>query len=80
MVGGAGSLYGVREGVCPGVRLEEELRWLAHRFHGVMCSGHAQDPAFAPSSSEVAVGLFGLSVFCYAGRDWGQEKKGDDRG
>ena len=62
--------------MCPGVRLEEELRWLAHRFHGVMCSGHAQDPAFAPSSSEVAVGLFGLSVFCYAGRDWVQEEKG----
>ena len=52
--------------MCPGVRLEEELRWSVYPFHGVMCSGHAQDPDFAPSSSEVAVGLFGLFVSCYA--------------
>ena len=51
--------------MCPGVRPEEELRWLTRCFHGVMCSGHAQDPAFAPGSSEVAVGLFGLFVSCY---------------
>ena len=79
MVGGAGSLYGVREGVCPGVRLEEELRWLAHRFHGVTCSGHAQDPAFAPSSSEVAVGLWSFCILlCWEGLGAG-EKRGRQR-
>ena len=31
-------------------------------FGGAVCRGHAQCPAFAPSCSEVAVGLFGLFV------------------
>ena len=37
------------------------LRWFAHPFGGVECR-HAQPPAFAPSSSEVAVGFL---VFLY---------------
>ena len=46
--------------MCPRVGLEAWLRWSAHPFGGVLCSGHAQDPAFAPSSSEVAVGFWGF--------------------
>ena len=34
----AGSLYGVRVGVCPGVRLAGWLRWSAHPFV-VLCAG-----------------------------------------
>ena len=47
--GRAGSLYGVRVGVCPGVRLAGWLRWSAHPFGGVVCRGRAQYPAFAPN-------------------------------
>ena len=50
--------------MCPGVGLEGWLRWSALPLGGVLCSGHAQDPAFAPGSSEAAVGLFGLFVSC----------------
>ena len=53
---------GVRVGVCPGVGPEGWLRWSAHPLGGVVCSGHAQCPAFAPGSSEVAVGFL---VFLY---------------
>ena len=48
--GWAGSLYGVRVEVCPGVRLEGWLRWSAHPFGGVVCREHAQYPAFAPDT------------------------------
>ena len=52
-------LYGVRVGVCLGIRPEEWLRWFAHPFlGGVVCRGHTQYPVFAPGSSEVALGLF----------------------
>ena len=42
------SLYGVKVGVCPGVRTEGWLRCFAHPLGGAVCSGHAQRPAFAP--------------------------------
>ena len=58
----AGSSYGVSVGVCPGVGQEGRLRWSAHPLGGVLCRGHAQCPAFAPGSSEVAVGFL---VFLY---------------
>lgn len=48
--------------VGPRVRAEGWLRWSAHAFGGVMCRGHAWSPAFAFSSSEVAVGFL---VFLY---------------
>ena len=54
-VGRAGSLHGVRLGVCPGVGQEGWLRWSAHPFGGVECRGHVRYPVFAPGSSEVAV-------------------------
>ena len=37
--GWAGSLYGVRLGVGPGVRLEGWLRWFAHPLGGAECRG-----------------------------------------
>ena len=62
-------LYGVRTGVCPGVGPEGWLRRFAHALGGVVCRGHgtvpcfcSQHPVFAPGSSEVAVGIFGLFV------------------
>ena len=45
--GGAGSLYGVRVGAGPGIRLEG---WFAHPFGRGMCRGHVQYPAFAPGT------------------------------
>ena len=53
--GWAGSSYGVKVGVCPGVEPGGWLRWLAHPWGGVECRGHSQYPVFAPGSSEVAV-------------------------
>ena len=44
--------------MCP----EGWLRWLAHAFGGAVCGRHAQCPAFAPGSSEVAVGLLAFVV------------------
>ena len=49
-VEGAGSLYGVRVGVCPGVGPEGWLRCFAHRFAGIERWGHVQYPAFAPDT------------------------------
>ena len=46
--GRAGSFYGVRVGVCPGVGPEGWLRCFAHPLGGGVCRGHAQYPAFAP--------------------------------
>lgn len=46
----------------PGVRLEGWLRWLITPLNGGRCTGHAQYSAFAPGSSEVAVGIFALFV------------------
>ena len=60
--GGSGPLYGVRVGAGPGVRPEGWLRWCAHPSSDAMCRGHVQYPAFAPGSSEVAVGFL---VFSY---------------
>ena len=54
----AGSLYGVREGVWPGVGLEEWLRWFVHLFGGDMCKLHVRYPAFAPKW------LLGFGSFC----------------
>ena len=42
--------------------LEAWLWWFAPPSGGGVCRGHAQYPAFAPSSSEVAVGFL---VFLY---------------
>ena len=62
--GQADSLYGARVAMCPWVRSEGQLRWFAHPFGGVVCRGHEQYPAFAPSSSDMAVGwLLGRFVF-----------------
>ena len=36
--------------------------WSAHPLGGAVCRGHEQYPAFAPDSSEVAVGFL---VFSY---------------
>ena len=44
--------------MCLGVRPEGWLRWFAHPLGDVECRDHAQYPAFAPSTSEVAVGFF----------------------
>lgn len=41
---------------------KEPPRWSVHPFRGVECGGHAQHPAFAPSSSEVAVEFWGFFV------------------
>ena len=52
-MGGGGRacpLYGVRVGVCPGVRPEGWLSCFAHPLGGVACRGHAQYPAFAPNT------------------------------
>ena len=38
------------------------FRWFAHLLGGSVCRGHVQYPNFAPDSSEVAVGFFGLFV------------------
>lgn len=48
LTGRAGSLYAVREGVCPGSGPEVWLRWPAHPFRGAVCTGHTQCAAFAP--------------------------------
>ena len=52
------SFYGVRVGVRPGVGPDGWLRCFAHPLGGVACRGRAQDLAFAPGSSEMAVGFF----------------------
>ena len=44
--GWAGSLYGVRIGVCPGVRPEGCLRCFAHPFDGVEVQGVCAAPCF----------------------------------
>ena len=70
--GQADSLYGARVAMCPWVRSEGRLKWFAHPFGGGVCRGHEQYPAFAPSSSDTAVGwllgcfvlFFGIFVSC----------------
>ena len=50
--------------MCPGVGLEG-LRWSALPFDDVEVRRHAQFPAFAPDSSEVAVGFpWSSCIFC----------------
>ena len=41
------SLYRVRVGMCPGIRLEGWLRWFAHPSVGGVCRGASEYPAFA---------------------------------
>ena len=49
---------------CPGAGLEGVLG-SARPFGGAECRGYAQCPAFAPDSSEVAVGLsWSFCIFC----------------
>ena len=69
--GQACSLCGVE--VCPGVRLEGWLRWFAYPLGGGVCRGPCPGtllllptPCFAPGSSEVTVGFFGLSFFFWS--------------
>ena len=62
---GAGTLYGVRVGVCPGVGSEAWLRWFAHPLGGGVCRGHARYAAFAPGPSEVAVGFFLIFLYLF---------------
>ena len=45
-----------------GVRSETQFRWFARLLGGAVCRGRVQHPRFAPDSSEVAVGFFGLFV------------------
>ena len=58
----AGSLYAQRAGCAQGAGLEGCLRRSVHLLAGVMFREPVQYPECAPSSSEVALGLFGLSV------------------
>ena len=50
---------GVRVRVSPGAGQSGDLGGLL--LSGAMCRAHAQDPAFAPGSSEVAVGFLFFS-------------------
>ena len=61
--GQAGSLHGVRVGVCTRFRLERWFRRFAHPFVGIGYKG--MHPTFAISSSEVVVGGFLFFVFLY---------------
>ena len=63
-------MYGIRAGVCPGVGLRGELDVLPTHLVELsiksvrcipFCSRHS---VFAPASSEMAVRLFGLCIFC----------------
>ena len=47
----------MRIGARPGVGPEGWPGWSAHPLGGAVCRGHAQSPAFAPDTSEVAVGF-----------------------
>ena len=65
-VGRAGSLYGVRVGLCPGVGPEGRLRCFAHPSGGVECRVHAQYLAFAPCTQFLLLALqkWQLGFFC----------------
>ena len=47
------------------VGVEGWLRWSAHPFGGAVCSYHAQYPAFAPSTSEVAVTFWPFYILLF---------------
>ena len=55
----------MRVGAGPGVRLEGWLRWSAHPLSGAVCKVHGQYPAFAPETSELAVGFLLFLYFVY---------------
>ena len=57
-VGQTCSLYGMRVGVCPEVRLEGWLRWCYMQEACTVPCFCSQHPVFAPGSSKVEVGLF----------------------
>ena len=57
-VGQTCSLYGMRVGVCPEVRLEGWLRWCYMQEAWIVPCFCSQHPVFAPGSSKVEVGLF----------------------
>ena len=63
--GRAGSLRGVRVGEVWWFELEGWLKWFAHRLVGAMCQDHTQFPAFAPGSSEMAVGLWCFCILLF---------------
>ena len=52
----------MRVGAGPGVEMEGWLGWSAHPLGDAVCRDHVPHPAFAPDTSEVAVGLL---VFLY---------------
>ena len=54
-------IWGEGRGVFRG-QAKESPRWSVRPFRGEECGGHAQHPAFAPSSSEVAVEFWGFFV------------------
>ena len=62
----AGSLYGVRVGMCPGVRPEGWLRCFAHPLGGAGCRGACTVPCFSSQLFRSGSwGFFGLFVsFC----------------
>ena len=47
------------------VRVEGWLRWSAHPLGGALCRDHTQYPAFAPSTSEVAVGFWPFCILLF---------------
>ena len=53
-----GFFRGVSVGADGCIGLDWRLRWSAHRLGGALCRNHVQHPAFAPGTSEVAVGSF----------------------
>ena len=48
------------------IRLKGWLGWSAHPGVGAACRDHAQDPAFASSTSEVAVGFWPFCSLLFA--------------
>ena len=63
-VGQVGHLNGVRLEADQCVRSEGLLMWFVHPLGGAVCKVQVQHLAFAPDTSEVAVG-FGLFIpFC----------------
>ena len=61
--GEAGFLKAARVGTVPWLGQEAELRWSARPLGGAVCGDHAQRPAFAPHTSEVAVGFWPFCIF-----------------
>ena len=61
--GQAYSLNGLKVGVCPGVRLEEWLRWFAHPFV-VLRAGHLRSTLFLLLDLQKWQFWWGFFFFC----------------